>query len=130
MRRPCICMKQLSEPGGSHFICVLLTFLIGKAKGSGYMRSKVSTGFRLAADLGSQGVFGGNIKQEAELEKGPFLIQAGRSWGGRAIGQGACLIQNGGQGRGAGCTDICGSCLSGVHWSLFLSRAIPSLLLV
>lgn len=88
MRRPCICMKQLSEPGGSHFLCVLLPFLIGKTKDAGYMRSKVSTGFELAADFGSQGVFGGNMKQEAELEKGPFLIQAGRSWGGWAIGQG------------------------------------------
>lgn len=66
----------------------VLTFLIGKTKDSGYMRSKVSTDFELAADFRSQGVFGGNIKQEAELKKGSFLIQAGELWGGGAIGRG------------------------------------------
>ena len=67
------------------------------------MRSKVSTDFELAADFRSQGVFGGNIKQEAELKKGSFLIQAGELWGGGAIGQGGpCLIQNGEQGARGG----------------------------
>lgn len=67
------------------------------------MRSKVSTDFELAADFGSQGVFGGNIKQEAELKKGSFLIQAGELWGGGAIGQGGpCLIKNREQGARGG----------------------------
>ena len=94
------------------------------------MRSKVSTGFELAADFGSQRVFERNLEQEAELKRGPFLIQAGESWGGGAIGQGVpCLIQNGEQGaRGGLLRHLWLLSLSLVHWSLLLSRAIPSLL--
>lgn len=48
-------------------------------------------------------MFERNLEQEAELKRGPFLIQAGESWGGGAIGQGGpCLIQNGEQGARGG----------------------------
>ena len=63
------------------------------------MRSKVSTGFETAAHFGSQGMFGGNIKQKAELKKGLHLVQGEGVTAGSWIAQTsvalACLVSTG-----------------------------------